>query len=147
MGLELKPLSQIQKQSEYGTEYGQLTAATPSRTVMDPFIFDLYYAVRQIEEYGEALEDFVWMVAVEDEGAVGDDDAADDDEAAGDDADAADDADDGDDDLNIDDTPGIVYSSVSGGGAAFSRYRPGRLDMCECERLLKCPNGTSTATR
>lgn len=22
---------------------------------------------------------------------------------------------------------------------------PGRLDMCECERLLKCPNGTISA--
>lgn len=76
---------------EYDTEFTDLTAGT--RDAMDPFIFDLRAAVRYVEEFGERLEELVWL-----------------------DYDAA-------------------------GGL----YAPGRLDVCECERLTRCPNGTESA--
>ncbi|CAM9872740.1 unnamed protein product, partial [Ectocarpus sp. 12 AP-2014] len=73
-------------ESEYESEYEQRVAG--SRDAMDPYVYDLYQAVRYVEEFGERLEDLVWI-----------------------------------------DEEGL----------------PGRLDMCECERLLHCPNGTISA--
>ncbi|CAM9426180.1 unnamed protein product, partial [Ectocarpus fasciculatus] len=73
-------------ESEYESEYEQRVAG--SRDAIDPYVYDLYQAVRYVEEFGERLEDLVWI-----------------------------------------DAEGL----------------PGRLDMCECERLLHCPNGTISA--
>ncbi|CAN0410391.1 unnamed protein product, partial [Laminaria digitata] len=68
---------------EYESEFEERVAG--DRDAMDPYVYDLYQAVRYVEEFGERLEDLVW---IDEEGS------------------------------------------------------PGRLDMCECERLLHCPNGT-----
>ncbi|CAM9147362.1 unnamed protein product, partial [Choristocarpus tenellus] len=72
---------------EYKTQYEDRVSGT--RDAMDPYIYNLYQAVRYIEEFGERLEELVWL-----------------------------------------DSDGM----------------PGRLDMCECERLLKCPNGTVSSS-
>lgn len=74
---------------EYARQAQARMAGT--REAMDPYTYDLRYAVRMVEEYGERLEELVW---VERDPATG------------------------------------------------AHLNPGRLDMCECERLLKCPNGT-----
>ncbi|CAM9682036.1 unnamed protein product, partial [Discosporangium mesarthrocarpum] len=74
-------------EGEYVKEYEERVAG--SRDTLDPYVYDLYHAVRYVEEFGERLEDLVWL-------------------------------------------------SPDGS--------PGRLDMCECERLLKCPNGTVSSS-
>lgn len=81
---------------EYDEELTELIKG--NRKDMDPFVYDLRYAVRLIEEFGERLEELVWL------------------------------------DLERD------------ADGALS-YRPGRLDMCECERLNRCPNGTTSSDK
>ncbi|CAM9249368.1 unnamed protein product, partial [Phaeothamnion confervicola] len=88
-------------ETEYATEATALAAGT--RTALDPFVYDLYTAVRHVEEYGERLPDLVWLAA----------------EASG--------------------------GGSSSSAADAATLSPGRYDMCECERLLKCPNGTASA--
>ena len=79
---------------EYNNEVSLLQIG--NLTVIDPFVFDLYNSVILIEEYGEKLEDLIWLI----------------------------------DDVN-------PYSGVN-------IKSPGRYDMCECQNLNKCPNGTSS---
>jgi hypothetical protein len=81
---------------EYTAELTDLQSNNPSRTAMDPYIFDLFRATQVIEEYSTLLEDMIWVEQ-------------------------------GYDSLG---NPSLV---------------PGRSDMCECERLMKCPNGTTSA--
>jgi hypothetical protein len=62
---------------------------------IDPYVYDLYYAIQNIEIYGEVLKQFIWLEPV-----------------------------------YYDNSDELESWSLS------------RLDMCECQRLLKCPNGT-----
>ncbi len=40
--------------------------------------------------------------------------------------------------------PTSTYSAPAAAGSE-NIYEPGRLDMCECEKLLRCPNGTESS--
>lgn len=64
-----------------------------NRTSIDPFVFNVYRSVGLIEEYGEVLEDMVWLIAAADQ-----------------------------------------YGTAT--------LLPNRLDICECQNIYKCPNGT-----
>lgn len=77
---------------EFQSQYTQ--ALEGKREALDPYTYDLRYATRMVEQFGERLEELIWV----------------------------DRADDG-------------------------TRTPGRLDMCECERLLRCPNGTVSKER
>jgi len=49
---------------EFTTEYLELSdpqSDDTARVVMDPFVYDLHYAIRYIEEYGERLPSLVWL--------------------------------------------------------------------------------------
>lgn len=82
---------------EYNQEYVDLASQNPTRDALDPYVFDLYKAISLIEEYGEQLEQYVWLV-----------------------------------------------DSTNTRGEPIKA--PGRLDMCECEKMNKCPNGTYSVT-
>ena len=85
---------------------------------MNTALFNLHRAFEVIELYGEAIEDFIYFEVTEDN----------------------------------------EYSPIRATDAEFWRLlgvnkpfvnlsiAPGRLDVCECPNLLKCPNGTATGT-
>eukprot|EP00981_Chlorochromonas_danica_P002026 scaffold413_cov176-Ochromonas_danica.AAC.22 len=83
--------------TEYDSEYSALTSTSPTRSNIDPYVFDLYNAIMLLEQYGEKLEQLIWLVT------------------------------------------GV---NATGGTAMV----PGRYDMCECQNLFKCPNGTTSST-
>jgi hypothetical protein len=70
----------------------------PTETHLDPYIYDLWRAIRLVEEYGTALPDFV-------------------------------------------DIEWKKHIDPDTGEHKMKPY-PKRMDACDCERLLKCPNGT-----
>jgi len=88
--------------------------ADPGKNFIDPYIFDLYSAVRIVEEFGERTPEEVQFTRLYSQG-----------------------------DFDLQalitewDWPEI--------GGTIARM-PYRLDMCDCQNLLKCPNGTTTAT-
>lgn len=74
----------------------------PEKSYLDPYIYDLWRAIRLVEEYGEALPYFVnieWFKEIN-----------------------------------------------SKTGEHLMVPYPKRMDACDCERLLKCPNGTRIGT-
>jgi len=66
-----------------------------SREAMDPYTFDLRYAVQLVEQFGERLEE-------------------------------------------------LVYFKSTQGATGIINQQLGRMDMCECQKLHRCPNGTAS---
>eukprot|EP00957_Ditylum_brightwellii_P115515 8811151-Ditylum_brightwellii.AAC.1 len=74
-----------------------------NRDAIEPLLFDLNYAIRMIERYGQRLENLVYFRKKNH-------------------------LDSAEHSIAIENNTLVV---------------PGRLDSCECQQLLKCPNGTS----
>lgn len=94
-----------QVQTEYALEAAKITNLALAQTItntldpsvkvnIDPFIFDLYNAISLVEQYGEVLEDLIWVTH------------------------------------GVDPYTGQTVEI------------PGRYDMCECQNMFRCPNGT-----
>lgn len=81
---------------EYSSELSALRLG--NRVNIDPFVYDLYNAVSLVEQYGEYLEELIWISE------------------------------------SVDEYNGNTIEI------------PGRFDMCECQNLVKCPNGTVSST-
>ena len=48
-------------EEEYEGELENMQGETPSRVNIDPYVFDLHYATRLVEEFGERLEQLVYF--------------------------------------------------------------------------------------
>jgi hypothetical protein len=83
--------------AEYELEYAQIGN---TRTLIDPYIFDLMNAINLINEYGTLLEELVWI------------------------------------DTWID--PADIYATI--------HYQTSRSDLCSCQKMFYCPNGTTSST-
>ena len=119
------------------------------RVNLDPYTYDLHAAIRLVEEYGETLQDLVWIdqryVSIDGwmdgwsprrrRGRIGwvirrillpv---------------------------LSIHPSISLFLTnpsihSLSIHPSSSTRMQPGRLDVCECERLNRCPNGTTSSAR
>ncbi len=85
------------------------------KSKIDPFIFDLHRSIRLIEQYGETLEKIVFLHRQPSE----------------------------------DITDAIKISEMRKEGDMTIDYNtlklvPFRSDVCECQNLLRCPNGTKS---
>lgn len=129
-------------ENEYESEYEQ--RVSDDRDAMDPYVYDLYHAVRYVEEFGGKwalptlrnvptrsaciLQYFVMLFVSQALCQT----------------------------RNLSLTIAFVLAVISHLFAHAERLEdlvwvdedglPGRLDMCECERLLRCPNGTISAS-
>ena len=97
-----------QVEEEYTQEHQQLEAG--SRISIDPFLYDLHSSIQLIEQYGEKLEDFVYLQATEEKS------------------------------IKAIEVVDYLDNVTATRFFAFS----GTLDWCECQNMLKCPNGTTT---
>jgi hypothetical protein len=50
-------------QTEYVEFMDSVDNSNDKRTRMDPYIFDLYWAIKYVDEYGKKLEDLVWLTS------------------------------------------------------------------------------------
>ncbi|GMH75263.1 hypothetical protein TL16_g06701 [Triparma laevis f. inornata] len=97
-----------------------------SRMSLDPYIFDLNYALRMVEEFGTLLPDMVFFR----EKTVSDHPLT----------------------AQKVSKPGAVDSFVSkddfvDNGDNVLSFVPGRLDTCDCQNIYKCPNGTKSSVK
>jgi len=113
---------------EYVSEMDQMVykGAGGDRTNLDPYIYDLNYAVRMIEEFGDKLDEIIFFrekdfsdlegvgfLTMSKEGA------------------------------EFWDSPDMFENN----GTNVLDIVPGRLDSCGCQNLFKCPNGTKSQVK
>lgn len=93
---------------EYAQEHEQLQ--TGSRSIIDPFVYDLHSSIQLIEQFGQRLEHLIYLNAT-----------------------------------NKTSIKSIEVVDWQRNATTSNLFEfSGSLDWCECQDLLKCPNGTAT---